>query len=141
MTEECFQQTPLEFVGNTSWIQYTNDTSSRKAFTAVRTNEGTTPGGSQWTRNPVPACEGADGGVYEESFYDPSQHQCTPQFEPSVEGVLGHGIHNFLKIVIVDLVQMPADLPAGKYVLSHRWDCEQTMQVWSSCTDFSLSVV
>lgn len=141
LTEACFQGTPLEFVGNTSWIQYANDTKSRKAFTAVRTTAGTTPTASQWTKNPVPPCQGADGGLSEAAFYDASKHNCVPQFGAPVPGILGFGIHEFPKFVIVDLVKIPEHLPAGKYVLSHRWDCEQTMQVWASCTDINLAIV
>jgi len=63
-----------------------------------------------------------------------------PQFEPAVPGIQGFGIHEFPKFIIVDLVKIPEHLPPGKYVLSHRWDAEQTMQVWASCTDISLSM-
>jgi predicted carbohydrate-binding protein with CBM5 and CBM33 domain len=40
---------------------------------------------------------------------------------------------------VVDQVQVPADLSPGKYVLSLRWDCEQTPQVWFSCADISIT--
>ena len=36
---------------------------------------------------------------------------------------------------IVDLVQVPKDIPAGLYALSHRYDCEQTTQVWNTCAN------
>lgn len=36
---------------------------------------------------------------------------------------------------IVDLVSVPANLTPGEYVLSFRWDCEQTKQIWNSCAD------
>ena len=36
---------------------------------------------------------------------------------------------------VVDKVRVPAALPPGDYVLSWRWDCEQTKQIWSSCGD------
>jgi hypothetical protein len=36
---------------------------------------------------------------------------------------------------VVDQVHVPADLAAGDYVLSWRWDAEQTKQVWSQCAD------
>jgi len=38
---------------------------------------------------------------------------------------------------IVDRVQVP-DTP-GEYVLSWRWDCEETAQVWSSCADITVA--
>ena len=36
---------------------------------------------------------------------------------------------------IVDMVQVPQNLEPGLHVLSHRYDCEQTQQVWTSCAD------
>lgn len=39
---------------------------------------------------------------------------------------------------IVDLVEIPENLPAGKYVLSFRHDGEQTPQIWSSCSDIEI---
>ena len=38
---------------------------------------------------------------------------------------------------IVDKVRVPS-LPPGDYVLSWRWDCEQTKQIWSSCGDVTV---
>lgn len=35
---------------------------------------------------------------------------------------------------IVDKIKVP-QLPEGEYVVSFRWDCEQTPQVWSQCAD------
>jgi len=141
LTEKCFQSTPLPFVGNTSWIQYTNDTSGRVPFAALRTTEGTTPSGSHWTKNPVPPCRGADGGLSEPGLYNDKTDKCVPQFAPPVPGILGFGIHEFPKFAIIDQVKVPTDLQPGKYVLSHRWDCEQTMQIWTSCSDVNIAVV
>ena len=41
---------------------------------------------------------------------------------------------------IVDYVQIPADLKPGKYVLGWRWDCEESNQIWNSCSDVEISV-
>jgi hypothetical protein len=40
-------------------------------------------------------------------------------------------------IGIMDFVKVPS-LPAGKYVLGWRYDCEATAQVWSNCADIEL---
>lgn len=40
---------------------------------------------------------------------------------------------------IIDLVQIPADLPPGDYVLGFRWDCEQTPQIWQNCADVTIT--
>jgi hypothetical protein len=39
---------------------------------------------------------------------------------------------------MVDLVQVPKHLKPGQYVLSQRYDCEQTLQVWNSCADITI---
>ena len=54
LTEECFQQTTLKFIGDTQWIQASEpDNMNRTEIPARRTTNGTFPPGSQWTRNPV----------------------------------------------------------------------------------------
>ena len=35
----------------------------------------------------------------------------------------------------MDKVEVPKDLETGDYVLSFRWDCEQTPQIWNTCAD------
>ena len=39
-----------------------------------------------------------------------------------------------MRVNIVDRVVVPP-LPAGDYLLSWRWDSEQTNQVWQNCGD------
>jgi hypothetical protein len=39
---------------------------------------------------------------------------------------------------VVDLLQIPKNLEPGQYILSHRFDCEQTVQVWNSCSDITI---
>ena len=34
-------------------------------------------------------------------------------------------------------VEVP-DLPPGEYVLSFRWDCEQTSQIWNACSNIRI---
>ena len=38
---------------------------------------------------------------------------------------------------IVDTVLIPPDLEAGDWVLGWRYDCEESSQVWSSCSGTS----
>jgi hypothetical protein len=40
---------------------------------------------------------------------------------------------------VLDVLKVPADLPAGEYVLGYRYDCEGTAQVWSNCADITLA--
>ena len=42
------------------------------------------------------------------------------------------------KYALEDVLKVPADIPAGDYVLSYRWDCEMTSQIWQSCSDITI---
>jgi len=188
-TEECFQKTHLSFVGNESWIQFGDDEANRTAFPAVRTSSGTNPSGSQWTKNPIAACGGPDGGglpgLPHSTIIGKLMHHtpCTnPQFEPILKEVIkGHpqfapsdGLYGFgmghctsithlringtfipsdtacseeehafwfarFNFNIIDKVQIPKNLAPGKYLLSFRWDAEQTPQIWTNCADVTIT--
>lgn len=64
VTEECFQDGHLDFVGETQWLQTQHPptptggvpNATRIAIPRVTVSEGTTPQGSQWARVPIPAC-------------------------------------------------------------------------------------
>lgn len=146
LTEDCFQKTPLRFVGDTQWIQYGGDETNRTEIPAVRVDEGTFPAGSQWTRNPLPACGTFDGGGVLQQVCHGSQ------FPEPVLGASGfYGMtpddivqkttyqRKLTQFSVVDRVQVPVDLAAGDYLLSFRIDCEQTPQVWSYCADVRIS--
>lgn len=151
LSEECFQQTPLEFVGDKQWIQWGlgMDVKNRTEIPAVRITEGVLPKGSTWTRNPIPACNDVPrmGG---------HNHKCSgPMFEPPIPGLYGFGPGSCasgeapctLKQMadreeeftfgIVDLVKIP-EIPPGDYILSFRWDVEQLPQVWTNCADVKI---
>jgi len=152
VSEECFQATPLEFVGDKQWIQFGNgaDVKNRTEIPAVRVTEGVLPKGSIWTRNPIPGCNDVPrmGG---------HNHKCSgPMFEPPIPGLYGFGpgacasgvapctldemASRVMPFGIVDLVKIPENLPAGDYALSFRWDCEQLPQVWGNCADVKIKV-
>ena len=40
--------------------------------------------------------------------------------------------------MVSDKVVIPDDLKPGKYVVSWRWDCEETAQVWQNCADVNI---
>jgi len=152
-TEECFQQTPLEFVGDVQWIQggvSGSDPRNRTEIPAVRVSKGVLPEGSTWTRNPIPACNDLPrmGG---------HNHACKgPMFKPPMEGLFGFGpgacasgvapctveemAARAMPYGIVDKVKVPANLPPGDYILSFRWDIEQLPQIFSSCSDVEIRV-
>ena len=37
-----------------------------------------------------------------------------------------------------DLVEVPEDLEPGDYVLSFRWDCLSSPQIWNACANIKL---
>lgn len=164
LTEECFQMNPLEFVGDTQWLQYGPDgldRNNRTEIKAHRVSEGVVPVGSTWTRNPVPAC---GDSIYAGScdIHRPRPLHCVHegQFPPPAPGAHGFGgaactfeerdlvghercrcspqeyAEKSLQFGIVDKVRVP--LTPGKFVLSWRWDSEQTPQVWGLCADVTI---
>lgn len=164
LTEECFQNHHLQFVGNESWIQYGNNVANRTAIPALRVSQGTNPLGSQWTKNPIPACGGLAGGSAGGAKHVPFWNDCRQaQFDPPLKGLvtpnpkwapldglygIGAGActaqtnHEEFKFWaarfnfnVIDEVVVPSELPPGEYVLGFRLDCEQTAQVWSNCAD------
>lgn len=114
----------IEFVGDITWVQRGTDNSTRQAIPALRTSLGAS--GSMWTKNPAPNC-------------DPS---CPfPEPLPNVHGHVWNCKDGCIlgKINLVDLVRIPASIPPGDYVLSWRWDCEETTQVWTNCGDVTIT--
>jgi hypothetical protein len=47
------------------------------------------------------------------------------------------GIEGF-PFSIMDKVEVPDHLEEGEYLLSWRWDCEQSPQIWQQCADIRL---
>jgi len=141
LSEECFQANPLDYASDESWFQVGSDSNNRTAFKAARVTASNTagvkPAGATWTKNPLPACVGLSGG-------SGSPGTCEkPQFTPPVPGLWGFGnaesqnspllasvLNNYS---FVDKVKVPEGL-SGEYVLSWRWDSEQTAQVWTTCS-------
>ena len=100
VTEECFQQIPMEFVGKEQWVEYRIDanTGKRTKLQAKQTHAGTYPEGSMWRANPL-LPDREEGG--------------------SQDYGMGH---------VIDYVEVPADLEPGEYILSHRRDTSEIHQ-------------
>ena len=189
ITEECFQEMPLEPATVTHEIVYGPLTpqpkpagwQKRSEIPAVHVRQGT-KGGSTWIRNPIPACYGPTGGGLGNS---PAPcHRA--QFPPPIPGLFGFGptacivasadaLTNFSMLVkpcmeqgwnttacvkynlkkytncsfaelfswverfnfnIVDTLKVPDAI--GDYVLSFRWDSEQSPQIWTGCSDIRI---
>jgi len=86
LSEECFQSGHLKFASNLSWIQYGSNESSRTPIAAARTNVGTWPAGSTWTRSPIPPCANKDGSPVQDPPRCPA-----PMFPPPLPGLYGDG--------------------------------------------------
>ena len=140
VTEECFQKNPLQFYGSTHRIAWNSNEASWQEIPAMDTNVGTMPAGSTWRRNPIPACDKGHGGFLNN---DNSCPQGT-QFEAPGKGLHGFsvthkGIDNVFKWVVVDQVKVPSEIPTGEYVLSWRWDNDQTPQIWNTCAAIKIT--
>jgi hypothetical protein len=152
LTEDCFQSNHLSFHGDSSWIKL-GGSDKRVEIRANRTTTGTHPSGSQWTKVPIPSCGGKYGGGLG------CDAGCAePQFPSPVPGLWGNGQRNGcagcdpdaaspysqpicqkeMAYEIIDKVKVP-NLQPGRYVLSFRWDCEQTPQIWSQCSDIEIT--
>jgi hypothetical protein len=153
-TEACFQRTPLQFASPMQTIHYEDGSHADVKLAAVDLKEGTMPAGSTWRRNPVPACNCDSGftcGVDSSDEAKPYEAQSDPggqcstglQFDAPSPKLFGFWVSNDaphdapLSIVsIVDELMVPDQ--KGEYLLSFRWDCEQTPQVWNSCADIAI---
>jgi len=71
---------------------------------------------------------------------------CPPgmtQFPEPLTGISGYtgsyvGGNPGLPYSIVDRVEVPKNLEEGDYLLSWRWDCEQSNQIWQNCADIKI---
>lgn len=134
LTEQCFQKTPLSFEGPQT-LQWNDGHSEDINGTYV--SEGTVPLGSMWAMNPLPQTPTDD-------FPAPCKAGSKePVRAPMADGQYGYNpgpcAGNWpTSVIIKDKVRVPANLPAGEYVLAWRWDCELTAQVWAACADITI---
>eukprot|EP00656_Telonema_subtile_P019305 TRINITY_DN20579_c0_g1_i3.p2 TRINITY_DN20579_c0_g1~~TRINITY_DN20579_c0_g1_i3.p2 ORF type:complete len:210 (-),score=52.90 TRINITY_DN20579_c0_g1_i3:351-980(-) len=162
LTEACFQAHQLDFVQDQQAIM--DRQHNKVMIPGTFVSEGTFPEGSMWAMIPLPTdwlgprclpgtndtnstanhclpwegsnvdgpCEPCPGTAG--SDCSRCDNGATPSFEPPCAGCQG-STH---KHAIRDVLQVPKELPAGKYVLGWRYDCEATAQVWSNCADVTL---
>lgn len=106
-------------------------------ITGTYTTQGTYPSGSMWAMNPLPMSASA--------FSPPCKSGAHPPVRaPMALGKYGDNpgrcAGNWPTTVnIVDTLRVPADTVPGEYVLSWRWDCEGTAQVWNACSDITIT--
>jgi len=164
ISEKCFQSNVLRFAGDKSWIIYANG--SRNEFVRTTVDVGTHPAGSEWARNPIPTCRmcptyetcgpvveaGPPPGTTSWQQWNICSAKCagsgtyklpscpvgTAQF-PEVAPGLSAFENATWDWSIMDRVVLPSDLELGDYLLSWRWDCEETRQVWQNCADITIT--
>ena len=90
-------------------------------------SDGTTPVGSKWTLNPVPRYD--HGGAQKARCNETATERCTGMTDGSSAQP---------DLEIVDRIKIPAGLKPGDYVLGWRWDCEESNQIWASCSDITI---
>jgi len=143
LTEECFKKIPLDFVGP-SVFRWGGRGGATHSFDAVTVSNGTSPEGSMWRKNPIPRAwrdvqgnwgKGSNQLQTGEGFQpyckdngidkDGNAYSCTSEWGP-------------YNMEMVDMVTIPANLKPGPYVVGFRWDCEESNQIWSSCSDINV---
>jgi len=154
ITEEACQEGHLAFVGEKTTVKYYDGSRDPFQIDATTLSNGTFPSGSQWRLNPIPMCncdlgqscyagKGDQNAPYSETHLRPGQtaERCPTGLMFPTKWDDGHGAGSYGKsfggfpFTMIDQVKVPEDMAAGEYVLSWRWDCEQTPQVWNSCSD------
>ena len=150
LTEETFQKMPLAFDGGSA-LRWGGDTSTQLDYDPAKlgwqTDEGTIPAGSMWRKNPIPSGLWAREGPGFQPLCEESEAcirlYTQGAFNVKHEGVckcsgFSNGGPLLPNLEIVDRVQIPEDLAPGRYVMQWRWDCEESDQVWNSCSDVTV---
>jgi hypothetical protein len=115
VTEACFQEHVLAFADENQTLRFID---GHEVIIAARhTLDG------QWARNPVPA-------AMDELPKPPLSFQF-----PMPVGGLSPTQWNFS---VVEKVIIPEAIAPGEYLLSWRWDCELSRQVWANCADVTV---
>jgi hypothetical protein len=140
LTEAAFQKMPLAFDGLQSirWAGGAKHGGSEIFFNATDVSEGVMPQGYAWRRNPIPIL-GGDAGLPGPAGVPSFPPPCADYAKCTGDQDGGKNSSVFANMEIVDHVRIPSELPAGEYVLGWRWDCEQSNQIWQSCSDVSIT--
>eukprot|EP00040_Diaphanoeca_grandis_P018102 m.95149 g.95149 ORF g.95149 m.95149 type:complete len:334 (-) comp26789_c2_seq1:48-1049(-) len=168
VTEECFQANPLDFAGSTTTLRYADaqqwgeiNKLPEVKIPRVTVDVGTFPPSSQWARNPIPSCDLCNQADCMSKPVWIEQQHCSqgcaglnmsvcppytthfPEPAPGISGYYmyhpgqGNGLTGFT-YNLVDEVHVPTTLKPGSYLLSWRWDCEQSRQIWQNCADITI---
>jgi len=148
LTEALFQKVPLAFEGLSSlrWggvggeQQFFNTTEKGWDTTALPAGS-VVPAGSVWRKNPIPRTVNEwfmYGASFEPVCEESDACKDSHDKKPPSGACRCSGDWNDL-VEVVDKVAIPKGLTPGKYVLGWRWDCEESTQVWTSCSDVTVN--
>lgn len=165
-----FDQTKQTLVWNTKAIPgansktpaVTNGTLRWPVPQPVFVDQGTWPKGSTWARDPIPRVNDDNSGLYNPKACpgpNAKGHPGCLQFpapcpwdttnETGILPCTGAGCHgngmgscssDWVVGMITDQVWIPQDIEPGDWVLSWRWDAEETAQIWANCADVTITV-
>ena len=153
-SEECFQGGVLSFDASTTVVRSPFGAFDDFSIPAKDVHTGTFPEGSVWRRNPIPACNcdkgyncsatESDRAYWPYRNTTPGEHPCGTGYQfsppwPAGFGYWGSGAHysgGRLLFQLVDHVRVPME--RGEYLLSWRWDCENSPQIWGNCADITV---
>ena len=148
---------PARVGKNTTTVRSPMATSGTSTFRPVMCAS-TFPAGSAWRRNPVPACNwtrattapprpGPRPAADEEEDEGANTPETGYQFTPPWPAGSGTGARarTTAEIASSSVGQLRVPDQKGEYVLSWRWDCENSPQIWeiaqiSQLNDPSLSI-
>ena len=129
VTEACFQEHVLDFADATQTLRFKDG--HDVVIPARHTQDG------KWARNPVPAALGEESRHNAENGTHALQSPFAVdafEFPMPVEGL----ISSQWDFSVVETVIIPEATAPGEYLLSWRWDCEISRQVWLNCADITV---
>ena len=115
VTEECFQNGHLKFYGTYNWLLLLQQGCSGSE---LDTRADCVIGSIKQTAVRTTIGTTPEGSEWT-TFHLPDPTDFVP--------AAGYGLK--------DVVQVPESLEPGEYVLSFRWDCQKTAQVWQTCAN------
>lgn len=150
LTEATFGKMALDFDGNSA-LRWGGDKATQLEFNPTEkgweTDKGTTPAGSMWRKNPIPSGLWQREGptfepVCEESAACIAGYSRWPALAPMGSckcSGYSNGGPLLPNLEVIDMVKIPVGTKPGKYVLQWRWDCEESDQIWASCSDVTIT--
>ena len=138
LDEACFTKTVLPFVGGKQSFRWGGLNGTQIWFDGTYVSEGTNPPGSTWAMNPIPR-NGEAHSTLDGRGFKPRCEEVPGCGDTAVESrCFCSGMWGPYDLEIIDYVKIPDRLPRGRYVLGWRWDCEESNQVWNSCSDVAI---